>query len=915
VGSGGSQAMGGRAAGASPTVVGAAPVGDRPRGGRPCLLEQPGILVEMTLPPPAAASFASAPPAGGRATRSVPLPVFLSGVAASVAVFFVVAAAAIEHERASGGVADGGAALERYWWWMGTAAGACWVAAFASGRRLRLLLAAFAAAALGTLGLVAAWTGGLAAVGPLVGCGWAGALGAAVGLWPRRPCRAIVAWGGIVLAVAAAAVIAAVLPAVVGAGWVAAGAASGALRLELAAAVAVAVTVGLLLAAVAADDGGAADRGAVDRGEGAPTRLGPVFALVLAGASVVVTGMLAAHALPGAAGGLELSAFVAVTAAAVVVARPFVLVGALGAAAVFAVLDAPRGADAHDAWRVVELARRARVAVNYVRATQEVQLTVDGEVVAAAGPDRTEIPLAAALTALWLEPGDRVQFVGAGTGHLARCLSLAAPCDVEAIEPFGEVHELRHRLLADGPVEPPAGAPKVAWPRKTPFGFGALPDGARQAVVVPGLPAAATAHRLDERFQRQLRRLAGDGVVVHVAAVERLDAGLLRRLLLGLVAAHPWNGAFLVGDGLVLVGATRALPLAVEFDALPRAHRWTFHEAHVGNRADVERAFVGALDPAAVRRLAEPEPGARGRRAVIEVLAGAIATPPAPVPAAEDSVSLRWALLRSEVAAAAQRIERLGDDAAARSEAQRIAASLLAVGAPAAPLQAALGLEDQDGVRLCDPALATRRAHAIDPTFVLERPRVLAAMPLPRHDRGALEDLHVLPEPSRLVRLASGEDPLARALRIRFPSACASAFVLLLEHGPLDAAAAQALRELADPFVLGEAARVLLPHDRARELLAFWRLGLPMPAGLGDALMATPEDRRLLAAALFGRRDAGSLDAVAALLVADDLEVRHLAAAALRQAVGDLVPYDPEGPLSSWRDAAQRLRSLHNRPQ
>jgi hypothetical protein len=300
---------------------------------------------------------------------------------------------------------------------------------------------------------------------------------------------------------------------------------------------------------------------------------------------------------------------------------------------------------------------------------------------------------------------------------------------------------------------------------------------------------------------------------------------------------------------------------------------------------------------------------------VIEVLAGAINTPPAAVPAAEDSVSLRWALLRSEVAAAAQRIERLGDDAAARTEAQRIAASLLAVGAPAAPLQAALGLEDQDGVRLCDPALATRRAHAIDPTFVLERPRVLAAMPLPRHDRGALEDLHVLPEPSRLVRLASGEDPLARALRIRFPSACASAFVLLLEHGPLDAAAAQALRELADPFVLGEAARVLLPHDRARELLAFWRLGLPMPAGLGDALMATPEDRRLLAAALFGRRDAGSLDAVAALLVADDLEVRQLAAAAMRQAVGDLVPYDPEGPLSSWRDAAQRLRSLHNRPQ
>ena len=61
------------------------------------------------------------------------------------------------------------------------------------------------------------------------------------------------------------------------------------------------------------------------------------------------------------------------------------------------------------------------------------------------------------------------------------------------------------------------------------------------------------------------------------------------------------------------------------------------------------------------------------------------------------------------------------------------------------------------------------------------------------------------------------------------------------------------------------------------------------------------------------RRDARALTALADLLLADDVQVRVAAAAALRDGPGAAIAYDPQGPAEQRIDAASRLRSLHNR--
>jgi hypothetical protein len=52
---------------------------------------------------------------------------------------------------------------------------------------------------------------------------------------------------------------------------------------------------------------------------------------------------------------------------------------------------------------------------------------------------------------------------------------------------------------------------------------------------------------------------------------------------------------------------------------------------------------------------------------------------------------------------------------------------------------------------------------------------------------------------------------------------------------------------------------------------------------------------------------------LAELLVAPALEVRRAAAASLAASAGDSVPYDPEWPPTRLIEAADLLRSLHNR--
>jgi hypothetical protein len=132
--------------------------------------------------------------------------------------------------------------------------------------------------------------------------------------------------------------------------------------------------------------------------------------------------------------------------------------------------------------------------------------------------------------------------------------------------------------------------------------------------------------------------------------------------------------------------------------------------------------------------------------------------------------------------------------------------------------------------------------------------------------------------------------------------------------GPLEEEETMALRELSDPFVLREAATVLVSRGRWHELLSLWRADLPMPSVLKDvARNGSQADQLRLASALRGRRDPSCYGAIADLLESDRLEIRLLAGVALRLSIGDRVPFDAHWPRSRRLDAASRVRGLHNR--
>ena len=86
-----------------------------------------------------------------------------------------------------------------------------------------------------------------------------------------------------------------------------------------------------------------------------------------------------------------------------------------------------------------------------------------------------------------------------------------------------------------------------------------------------------------------------------------------------------------------------------------------------------------------------------------------------------------------------------------------------------------------------------------------------------------------------------------------------------------------------------------------------------MPVELESALRGPALLRQALAAALAGRGDGRSIDALARLLTDADTGVRIAAGAALFRTVGERIPFDPEWPESRLRQAADRLKALHNR--
>jgi hypothetical protein len=616
------------------------------------------------------------------------------------------------------------------------------------------------------------------------------------------------------------------------------------------------------------------------------------------GAVAAFVGVAVAAAWAWAAGSLRIAAVLAGGAAAVAMVWP---------------ANLPFASSTH-----VVLASEGAASAVYVRATQELQLHAAGVLVDAAGPDRPHAALLATLVRATGATGDRVLVAGLGTGRLPALLHAADRIgDVVDVRP--EAAALLVRLAADGPVAPretpwrlPAG-----WTR---HGTGlahvlaALPAGSRQAVVVGEPLHAAAEELLAPDLQCALREVVGSGHVLLPFELDRVDPRRLARLLHAAARAHAWNAVFAVGDAAVVVAAAAPIDWAAlpDVDTWPDEARWLAHACHLGGTDDLRRACLGSVraDATLLPAGADAWPDLPSRAAAIAVLAHFLTPPPAP-PADGASLFAAWSRRMADVRRASAELVVLPTGSGER--AQAIAARFLPVGAGAAALQAALGLPARDGARLKEPALASRCAHALDPTFLLVPPPLFAELPRVRQAAGDLEDFAMLPSGDRLVALCTGDGPLATALRARFPTATARALVAALARAPLADAAVEALRELADERVLAEAARAVVQRGAVRELLAFWRRDLAPPPALRALQQGDEGDRRALAVAVGGRRDAASLALLAELLVDASVAVRRLAAVALEHTAGAAIPYDPDGPAAAQVEAARQVRSLHTR--
>lgn len=601
-----------------------------------------------------------------------------------------------------------------------------------------------------------------------------------------------------------------------------------------------------------------------------------------------------------------------------------------------------------------QLAVRGETAVHYGRARQELMLAVGADVVDVVGPDRCHGELCATLLAELAPAGGPALVLGLGSGRLPAQLAVAGVQPIEVVVHRPGTLPLLPWLQGDGPV------PLVPQPEyRLPAGTVAVHTGLRQAMaslrsgsraaIVLGEPLhRGSAAMLSLQAQQQCRRVVGDGLVLLPFLLDQTPTPVLQAALGAMAAAHGWCGVFAQRNSAVLVGASAppAWPAEATHAGLPLAARWQAHRCGIGAAADVAAACVGVVVggvTASCRTdddlgpLLQAAPSADAATANLALLHAAVASPrpaafarlglhgdasvalPAALAAlhqerlaAPDSLAWFRAELDLRLDAAVAAILALPAGEGPQAQAAALATRWLLVGAPRPALQAALGLADRIGERVRAPAAAVQAAAALDPTFFQAAPPVLADLPAAAAGPGPLEDLAELPRAARLAQLASGKDPFAIALRARWPTAVAAALVAQLAMAPLDGAATSALRELADPAILREAALVL-PVDRRVELLALWRLDLPFPAGLEALLAGPPAVRVALADACLGRVDRTSLGVLADLLVDADRSVRLAAGAALFRTLGRRIEYDPDWPASRLRVAAEQLRALHNR--
>ena len=565
--------------------------------------------------------------------------------------------------------------------------------------------------------------------------------------------------------------------------------------------------------------------------------------------------------------------------------------------------------------RVLATAGRAQAV--YDRSRQAMALYWDGERVAASGPDLPVEAVAATLLRAGTPPGARTLLLGCGVSRYADTFAAAGLTEIDAVPTRPVADELWWRLRAAGPA---AAAPRPTATLPQPANRGgwrerlaALPDGCRDALWVGDLVHAGAVWQRSVAGQRELRRLVGGGLLCQPFELGELGTEHLRRWLAAAATAHAWNAIYGFGDLHVLVSAASA-PVWTrggEFAAWPGRARWLAYRAGCGDAADLAAAQLGELAPwlasrAAMAGAEPPAAGERGRAAALAVLAECLRTEDRAPPTVCSLAGWRQrqsAALRTAVTALLE----LDAERAARAPA--LAARFLPMGAPRAELQAALGLPGADGTPILDPAQAALRAFAIDPTVADRLPAPFAALPRSTAAVGELEDLGYLPPAERLAVVAVGSSPRAVALRARFGPEVAQALVQQLAVGPLAPDALEALRELADPWLLGEIAAAL-GAARLGEALAFWRSDLAMPRAFLPLVEAAPV---ALAAALARRSDPTSRAALAELLLAPAREVRSAAAQCLRAGPMAAVGYDPDAAEELRKDAAARVRSWHDR--
>jgi len=583
----------------------------------------------------------------------------------------------------------------------------------------------------------------------------------------------------------------------------------------------------------------------------------------------------------------------------------------------------------HSSLRFQVLASAGQHHVVYDRATQELQLQRGTELVLGEGPDRPHAELLATLVRSLVSPGDRVALLGLGSGRLpVRLQRATGDLLLDLIDARSEARSLLGMLQAEGPV-------LTGWREELPAsrlrGFaGFLPalqsmlPASRQVVVLGEPLHQGSRWQVAFDVQQALRRIVGMGVVLQPLALDRAPPELVASLLVAAAAAHPWNAMFAVGHTAVLVSAVAepCWPTAAAVAQWPADARWQAHAAHLDPSQDLPLACLGVVLSAPVGPVTLAAPSS-----IVAVNRNLLRRWLAPLPAVAagpHSLLEYWRCREADLQAAERALGLAGtsgEDTALVGEAATVPAAALAlaarflpIGAPRAGLQAALGLADAQGVRLRNRELATRCAHALDPTFGAQRlPPSLRELPVPADPTGPLEDLARLPFGERMVAWCSGEQPRAVALRSRFPTAAARALVEALAQGPLPPAGMQALRELADPVVLAAAVAAVAARGEPLQALAFWRGDLPLPASLAAAYHADPAYREPLLLAVTGRRDAGSRELLAEGLVASEPRLRRVAAGVLRDTVGNTVDYDPDWPASQRLAAAERLRTLHNR--